>query len=179
MVLFAALVLAGCGSSDPSGGAGGASVDPTPSGEQAGQGAAARAAALPDPCTLLTTAEITAATGLEFGAAKPNNVVPGPDRAACDWVTTGSTFATAQVLLWLPTAGSYADARSQAIDIFDMSVQDVTVPGAERAYAVEGGTIVGMDLGGLYLQVSYTPSSLEDVLTITNTLAEKAVGRVS
>lgn len=181
MAVCAALVLAlsGCGSSDPAGEVGGAPVGSATSAAPTESAAAALTGGLPDPCTLLTTADITAATGLEFGNATPNKVVPGPDRAACDWVTTGSDFATAQVLLSVPSASSFDDARSGATSVFDMQVEDVTVAGADRAFAVEGGNIVGMDLGTLYLQVSYTPSSPEDVLAITSTLAEEAAGQVS
>lgn len=177
----AALVLAlsGCGSSAPAGDDGGTPVGSAASAAPTESAAAVLTAGLPDPCTLLTTADITAATGLEFGNATPNEVVPGPDRAACDWVTTGPDFATAQVLLSVPSASSFDDARSEATSVFDLQVEDVTVAGADRAFAVEGGTIVGMDLGTLYLQVSYAPSSSEDVLAITRTLAEEAAGQVS
>jgi hypothetical protein len=94
-------------------------------------------------------------------------------------VSTGSTFATAQVLLWRTSAGSYDDARTGMADSLGIDASAVTIPGARQAFTVTGGTIIGMDVGGLYLQVSFLPSSCEDVLATTKDLATRAGGRVA
>jgi hypothetical protein len=178
VALVAAILTGGCGSADSGAPAADGSIAAT-----SGAGAATTRqdapAALPDPCSLLTTAEIAAASTLEFGAGTPSTVITGEDRAACDWVSTGSTFATAQVLLWRTSAGSYDDARSGMTDALGTDVSDITIPGTRHAFTVTGGTIIGMDMGGLYLQVSFLPSSNEDVLTTTTGLATRAAGRVT
>jgi hypothetical protein len=53
---------------------------------------------------------------------------------------------------------------------------DVTVLGAPRAYAVGGGFLIGMDMDGTFLQVSFI-SSGSDVADATLELAGKAAGR--
>ena len=116
---------------------------------------------------------------MPFGDGKPNDTITGDDRGACDWIATGKAFATAQVLLWSTSVGDYETARTGVEEGFGIKVTDISIPGAAHAYAVEGGNIVGMDMGDLYLQVSFTPSSKDDVVDVTTALATTAAGRVS
>lgn len=179
-LMLAVLVGSACSSSSSSSQDGAAETPraAAPAGSDAGAPGEG-AAGLPDPCTLLTTADIESASGVQFGDATPNDVITGEDRAACDWVSTGDEFATAQVLVYATSAGGYEEARSGAESAFGLDVTDVSVPGVSRAYAVEGGVIVGMDLGDTFLQVSFLPSDDHDVTDITTQLAAKAVGRLS
>ncbi len=174
------LALAGCGSSastSSSSTAEGGTA--TAASTSDGTADTAAATSLPDPCGLLTTAEISSATGLSFGAPEPNDLISGDDRAACDWVTTGTTFATAQVLIATSSAAPFDDEKAGTKDTFGLDVVDISVPGAARAFTIKGGNIVAMDMGDIYLQVSFTPSSSDDVTDTTTGLAASAAAKVS
>jgi len=131
-----------------------------------------------DPCTLLTAAEITAATGVEFGEGAPNAAIAAPERAACDWISTGAEFATAQVFIVDASPGQFEAAMADAADIFGLTTDPVNVPGADNSYATAEGSIVAMDIGGVFLQVSYIPAGPGTVLDQTLQLAAIAAGRM-
>jgi len=131
-----------------------------------------------DPCALLTAADITAATGVEFGEGTTNAAVAAPERAACDWISTGSEFATAQVFIVDAGPGQFEAAMADATDFYGLTTDPVSVPGADNSYATAEGSIVAMDIGGIFLQVSYIPSGPGTVLDETLQLAAIAAGRM-
>ena len=131
-----------------------------------------------DPCGLLTADEITTATGVEFGEGTLNETISGESQAACDWLSTGSEFATAQVLILDAGAGAFDSNKSSAEDVFGLTTEPVDVPGADRTYATAEGSIVAMDIGGIYVQVAYIPSGTDSVLDATVKLATIAAGRM-
>lgn len=94
-------------------------------------------------------------------------------------MATGKAFATAQVLIALATTAPFDDEKAGTKDTFGLDVIDISVPGAKRAFTIDGGNIVAMDMGDLYLQVSFTPSSNDDVTETTKGLAARAAARVS
>jgi hypothetical protein len=51
---------------------------------------------------------------------------------------------------------------------------DVTVPGAQDAYAVAKGSILGMTVGDYFVQVGYMSTDGLDALGITSALAADA-----
>jgi hypothetical protein len=128
----------------------------------------------PDPCSLLTTDEIDAATGLTFGDGAVNETVTQENQTACDWLAV-SGLGIVQVLVL--TVDVYDSSRDSASEI--VGVVDVSVPGASRAYATDDGSIVGMDMGGTYLQVSFLSSDQPDVSAATLQLAAAAAGRLA
>lgn len=134
------------------------------------------AADLPDPCSLLTASEISDTTGVTFGQGAYNDQLSATDRRICDWISTGSELATAQVLVTPLTDAGWEAAQSGTGQV--SPVHDETVPGADRAFATEEGSIVAMDVHGLFVQVSYIPSGGGSVLSQTLALAAKAAARV-
>lgn len=144
----------------------------------AGEAASADAgsASLPDPCSLLTAAEVSDVTGVAFGDGTYNEQLSAENRRICDWIASGSTFATAQVLITPLTEGGWEAAQSGTGQV--SPVHDETVPGADRAFATQEGSIVAMDVHGLFVQVSYIPSGGGTVLQQTLALAAKAAARV-
>jgi hypothetical protein len=131
---------------------------------------------LPDPCSLLTAGEISDTTGVTFGEGTYNEQLSAADRRICDWISTGSEFATAQVLITPLTDAGWESAQSGTGQV--SPVHDETVPGADRAFATEEGSIVAMDVHGLFVQVAYIPSGGGTVLPQTLALAAKAAARV-
>jgi hypothetical protein len=129
---------------------------------------------LPDPCSLLTGAEVDAATGLDFGEGAINAMVSQEFLKACDWVGPGGV-QTVQVLV-TNVDGSYDGNKTSAAGVYG-SADDVTVAGATRAYAVKGGFLIGMDMDDVFLQVSYITTSPK-VAAATLDLAGKAAGRM-
>ena len=193
LVVAAALTLTACSggggtpaASDAGGsGSSGAAMSESPSesaspsdGAMASDSASADAgsASLPDPCGLLTAAEISDVTGVTFGEGTYNEQLSAKDRRICDWIASGSTFATAQVLITPLTDTGWQQAQTGTGQV--SPVHDETVPGADRAFATEEGSIVAMDVHGLFVQVSYIPSGGGTVLTQTLALAAKAAARM-
>lgn len=136
----------------------------------------AGSASLPDPCSLLTAAEVSDVTGVAFGEGTYNEQLSAENRRICDWIASGSTFATAQVLITPLTEGGWEAAQSGTGQV--SPVHDETVPGADRAFATQEGSIVAMDVHGLFVQVSYIPSGGGTVLQQTLALAAKAAARM-
>ncbi len=167
-VVMALLVVAGCGSGSTNAEKSGADGAATSGSDQGGS--------LPDPCTLLTAAEIEAATGVSFGQGAPSDIVTGKGRTACDWKSSGKEFATAQVLI-LDGGGSVFDLQRSSAK--QLGVEDADVPGASRAYATTEGSIVAMEVGDLFVQVAYIPSGPGAVLDKTSQLAATVAARVS
>jgi hypothetical protein len=92
--------------------------------------------------------------------------------SACDWQSSG--VATVQVLV--TTVDAFDPSRQTAAQTYG-SADDVTVPKAKRAYAVKGGFLIGMDMGQVYLQVSYIATGA-NVATAVRDLAAKAAARL-
>lgn len=168
--LIPVLVLAlagGCSSESPSASKG------TPNTPRATAGEASQTpAAVPDPCSLLTTADIDTASGHSFGAGAPNTAVSHDGISACDWQGPGA--GTVQVLT--TTIDAYESSKETAATVYGPTKQ-VQVPGALRAYALPGGFLIGMDMGAVFVQVSYISTTTNVADTVLK-LAAKAAGRV-
>jgi hypothetical protein len=65
------------------------------------------------------------------------------------------------------------DAASTVYDIGDSECA-----GAERAFADAGGSPVGADVAGRFLQVTYTGSDQETIRPATSALAEVAISNL-
>lgn len=130
---------------------------------------------LPDPCALLTSADIEAATGIPFGEGTFNADLSSQTVAVCDWISNGDEFATAQTLI---VAGpeAFDSSKASAADIFTLI--DVEIPGAEQAYATEEGSLIAMSLKGYFLQVAFLPSGPGNVLEQTTKLATEAASNL-
>lgn len=131
-----------------------------------------------DPCSLLTAGEISAATGIEFGEGAINEAISRGEQSVCDWVSAGSEFATAQVLIVDGGGDQFEGNMSTAEEIFGLATEPAAVAGADRTYATAEGSIVAMDIGGTFVQVAYIPAGTENVLDATLELAAIAAGRM-
>jgi hypothetical protein len=130
---------------------------------------------LPDPCALLTAADIEAATGIPCGEGTFNADLSSEAVAICDWISNGDEFATAQTLI---VAGpeAFDSSKETAADIYTLI--DVEIPGAEQAYATEEGSLIAMFLKGYFLQVAFLPSGPGNVLEQTTKLATEAASNL-
>lgn len=156
-----ALAISGCSSSDAS---------PNASAMLTGPGGAdVPVGGLPDPCTLLTVAQIEAASGLSFGEGELNPQLSTSWQSICEWYSTDANFTFVQVVI-TADASTVAAQRETAEDMMGASV-DVTVPGAENAYTVAGGSILGMGVEDYFVQVAYMTTGLGDVTSVTTALA--------
>jgi hypothetical protein len=127
---------------------------------------------LPDPCSLLTPAAITATSGIEFADGYFNDDQSTDTQSICEWLPTDATFPLVQVYV-SGGAGQISTQRATAESMMGAGV-DVTVPGAQDAYAVAKGSILGMAVGDYFVQVSYMTTDGTDVLGITSALAAEA-----
>lgn len=127
---------------------------------------------VPDPCSLWTAADLAAATGVTFGEGVFNDGLSAPPRQICDWLTPeGAPLATAQVLV-VDDSTTFEGSRTDA-------TIDLDVPGADAAYSLNDGDIIGMDVDGIFVQVAYLPADAgADTLTQLAQLAEVAAANV-
>ncbi len=124
-------------------------------------------------CMLLTTEELQTATGLPFADGTYNADLSGEHQSICDWISSGDAFATAQVLV---SDWPYQPSKEGSASAF--TLVSVTVPGATQAYATEEGSLIGMEIGGRYVQVAYIPAGPGNVLDATTQLATIVAGRM-
>jgi hypothetical protein len=171
LILTAVLALTGCSSDQDPNENGSTAGAPPPASPSGGGGQASDD--LPDPCALLTKAEVDAATGVTFSEGAINALVSQDHLKACDWQTSGIT--TVQTLV--TSVDAFESSRKVATDTYG-SADDVSIPGAKRAYVVKGGFLIGMDMGAVFLQVSYIAAPGVDVATPVRDLAGKAAARV-
>jgi hypothetical protein len=171
LILTAVLAVTGCSSDQGSPSPGTTAGGPPPATASGGAGQASDE--LPDPCTLLTKAEVDAATGGSFAEGAINATVTQDHLKACDWQSSG--VATVQALV--TTVDAFDSSRQVAADTYG-SADDVSIPGAKRAYVVKGGFLIGMDIGTVFLQVSYIATGA-NVAAATKDLAGKAAARMS
>jgi hypothetical protein len=170
LMLTAVLAVAGCSSDQGSPGPGSTTGGP-PLASPSGGGQASDG--LPDPCALLTKAEVDAATGGSFAQGAINTTVSQDHLKACDWQSSGVAMVQALVT----TVDAFDTSRQVAADTYG-SADDVSIPGAKRAYVVKDGFLIGMDMGAVFLQVSYIATG-PNVATAVRDLAGKAAARVS
>jgi len=155
------LTLTGCSSSDAA---------PSPNDSPAGSGPTAGPVGIPDPCTLLSPAEIEAATGVAFQEGVFNTDISTDSQSICDWHPVDGVFPLVQVLV-SPGAATVAAQRQSAEAIMGATT-DVAVTGGQNAYTVAGGSILGMTVDDNFIQVSFMTADPDDVTTTTVTLAE-------
>jgi hypothetical protein len=124
-------------------------------------------------CMLLTPEELQTATGVPFADGAYNADLSGEHQSICDWISSGDAFATAQVLV---SDWPYQPSKEGSASAF--TLVGVTVPGATQAYATEEGSLIGMEIGGRYVQVAYIPAGPGNVLDATTQLAAIVAGRM-
>ena len=168
IVAAACLALAGCSSSEPESSY---TFDvEVPVADD--PGTAPDAGSLPDPCSLLTPAAISATSGIDFAEGYFNDDLSTDTQSICEWLPTDATFPLVQVYV-SGGADQISTQRATAESMFGTGV-DVTLPGAQDAYAVAKGSVLGMAVGDYFVQVSYMTTDGTDVLAITSALAAEA-----
>jgi hypothetical protein len=120
-----------------------------------------------DPCALLTVEEIMTTTGVPFDEGVFNEELSSEGQVICDW-TGSEEFALVQVLFH--DFDSFEGNRESAAE-FTGEATDVEIPGVGAAFATGEGSIIGMQVDGGYLQVSYIPNGPGTVLEETTQLA--------
>jgi len=185
MMVVIVLVAASCGSGDSStsGSGGVAGSDPTTTASGDSQGSATTVAGDSSStkdskaCELLTVEDLNTITGYEFGDGTVSEGLSTDGRHVCDWITTGSEFATAQTMIVdNQSADDFNTGKAAASDVF--TLVDVTIPGADLAYATEEGSLLAMLIGDTFLQVGFIPGGPGSVLDETEQLAALAAGRL-
>lgn len=166
------VTLIGCGGAE-SGADGGASG----SSPATAAGSSGAPAATVDACSLLTSSEIAAATGLGWGEGTVNASLSARGRSVCDWVATGGDYATAQVMT-VADASIFEANRDSAREVFGLVQGDVSITGADRAYATSEGSLIAMVVGDLFVQVTYIPPGPGNVMSATRQLATAVAGRL-
>ncbi len=171
-VIFAiAVVGAACGSDSGSTGNGDGSTSTHSGGDPGSSTGDGNASSLGDPCALLSADDFKTATGLPFGNGTYNEKLSAPERRVCDWISN-DPFATGQVLV--APGGGFTASRQGVEDAFNEKAATIDVPGADKAYATQEGSIVAMLVGDQFIQVSYIPPDPGNVTETTQSLAATA-----
>jgi hypothetical protein len=132
-VLLAIGLLAACGGSDSDtsgtttteGGSTGGSTTTAPS-----------AADVPDPCTLVTTAELQAAFGSPFGEGEATHIQTGGDQ--CVWTNTDSPpVKTFDIVVQAKFEGAMAQSGETVEQLYDST----------RTLLADSSTVEDLDLG--------------------------------
>ena len=132
------------------------------------------AANLPDPCSLLTVDQISAAVGATVQPGHLDKKVSQGDQLACVWTGGSDTpFTFVQVLI-TPFGDQLASQRQYAQNAMG-DVADVTIPGADGAYSFASGSTIGMAIKGYFVQVAYNDTKVSDYATPAQELAKDVV----
>ncbi|WP_082101401.1 DUF3558 family protein [Demequina rhizosphaerae] len=162
-------MLAGCAD-------GGAPAEPASSAPSAVAEVAEPAGTLPDPCELLSAADIEAASGVGFGDGVLVEDDAAEDRASCVWNAADGPLPIVQVVV-VAGADLAGSQRASAEEWMGESA-DVDVAGATDAYEVGDGTILGMQVGDVFVEVSFMSADSDDVTDTTVAIAELAIARM-
>jgi hypothetical protein len=139
------------------------------------QSSTGASADLPDPCALLTPADLEESTGLVFLDGVPSATRTNSIEAVCEWQTEETTDHFGVVQLVVSNLG-YEDMMDAASTVYD--VESIEVAGADRAFADVSGSPVGVAAAGLFLQVTYSGSDQDSIRPATPALAEVAISNL-
>ncbi len=128
----------------------------------------------PNPCSLLDQGGIKEATGVAVQKGKIDVELTHDTQSACVWRPESGDFPVIQVYL---SAGGkqVATQRADADTGYGVASVDVTIAGAQDAYAAGNGSLIGMAVGEYFVQVAYITPGTADALDKTTALATKAV----
>ena len=166
--LVACLTLAGCkNNATPST----AAMSSPPAATASSSAMASPAASnLPDPCSLLTVDQISAAVGATVQPGKLDAKVSQGDQLACVWTPGPDTpYPFVQVLI-TSHGDQLASQRQDAQDSLG-DVADVAIPGVTGAYSFAAGSTIGMAIKGYFVQVAYNDTGVSDYSTPAKELA--------
>lgn len=171
-----ALVLSGCGS------------DGSGSGLPASPDEDEILDTVPGACDLLTVEEIDAATKRVAQEGKYNDELVTDTQSVCEWVTepkgkknknnnknnqtSPEDLAFVQVVVNLT---DYPAARDEAREVLGKAPV-LELDGAEKAYLGGDGTVVGMQVGGYFAQVTNIPLNKKAVKQLANDVGYRLQG---
>jgi hypothetical protein len=106
-----------------------------------------------DPCSLLTVEEVESATGVST-EAEYDEMLSNDDQVICNWIATEGPMAGIQLRVIPEGPVADFDRQRQSADETSGPAIDVEVAGADRAFSAAEGSIIGMQVGGSFVQVS-------------------------
>lgn len=149
--------------------------------------AAASASAAPEvpagpisgPCDLLTAEQLTATLGVELGSGE-ETVDEARQVQTCQWATDDLTTIVVAGLTDVAAEEAYQTNVDLAPAYFEGDPVDTTVPGADKAYAVQQpdvGWVVGAIAAGRFVQVQVGGTDITQAMA--ETLAADAIARLA
>lgn len=127
----------------------------------------------PKACSLLDQAAIKDATGIAVQKGKLDAEVTSETQSTCVWRPESGDFPV--ILVYLSAGGAQVTTqRADAETGYGVPAVDVTIAGAHDAYAAGNGSLIGMVVGGYFVQVAYITPGTSDALDKTTPLATKA-----
>ncbi|MCH9815317.1 MAG: DUF3558 domain-containing protein [Actinomycetia bacterium] len=121
----------------------------------------------PDPCGLLTDAEVNATTGSTFNPGAFNEGLSNETQSICDWTKTSGGVDVVQVLV--ADAATF-DANQESANLLGKTKSLSGI--GDAAYSTADGSLVGFKSGDLFVQVSWFGA--DSTPAATRSLAESA-----
>ncbi|MDA9912973.1 DUF3558 domain-containing protein [Candidatus Nanopelagicales bacterium] len=154
LVAGMSLTISGCGSDSTAG-------------PDAQDEAGATSGSFPDPCGLLTDAEVNATTGSNFNPGAFNEGLSNEAQSICDWTKTTGGVDVVQVLV--ADAATFAANQESASLLGEIkNLSDI----GDAAYSTADGSLIGFKSGDLFVQVSWFGA--DSTPAATRSLAESA-----
>lgn len=148
----------------------------TPESVPAASGVAATAAAPTDnrSCAALGADDLAEATGLPFQPGVASDIATAEFQDACDW-RTADGLATAQLII--VSLDVYDQNLASAAAASPDGATDISVAGADAAYAAFNGAIVGMRVGDRFVQMAVLAAGTDQSQNVI-ALAELVLSRI-
>lgn len=184
-LLTVSLVLAGCGTSTDStsdadaGPVTTVAASAVPDESAPADAPAEGAGAIGGPCDLLTAEQLSAAVGVDMGDGE-ETIDEARQVQTCTWATDDMTTIVVAGLTDVAAEEAYQTNYDLAPAYFDGDPVETTVPGADRAYAVQQpdvGWAVGAIASDRFLQVQVGGSDITQA--IAESLAADAVAHLA
>lgn len=127
----------------------------------------------PTACSLLNQGAIEDATGVPVHKGEADAYQSDEEHSVCAWRPESGEFPVIQVYL---SAGAeqVTTQRAEAGAGYGVPAVDVTIAGAQDAYAAGNGSLIGMVVGDYFVQVAIITPSTAGALDKTTALATAA-----
>lgn len=127
----------------------------------------------PTACSLLNQGAVEEATGVAVQKGERDTDLSDDTHSVCAWRPESGDFPVIQVYL---SAGAeqVTTQRAEAGTGYGVPAVDVTIAGAQDAYAAGNGSLIGMVVGDFFVQVAIITPGTADALEKTTSLATAA-----
>lgn len=128
-------------------------------------------------CGLLTTGDVEAALGVPV-EVEHDDLLSTDFQDVCNWTSEDLTVGIQVIVVEPGPQADFDVQRETTVEVLGDpdAVEDIEVPGADRAFTLDG-LVIAMEIDGAYVQVSNTGIGEASDPVATRRLAELVAGR--